>query len=76
MLSIPADEVAVGDYSPEQGTVRAIKKGPKLTDPVEILFHNGNVKSLAKDVEIEMIQGGRFDRPVDPNTKRRTREEG
>jgi hypothetical protein len=71
-LMIDVDEIAEGDYSSEDGTVMKVNKSEK-TDYVELIFVNGTTKMLAKSTEIEMDQGGRFDRPVDPNQKRRWR---
>jgi len=57
-LPIPAEEVAVGDYSPEYGTVKSVRKQNR--DYVEITFANGKVITPEKTYELIMDQGGRF----------------
>ena len=56
-LPIPANEVAVGDYSPDYGTVKQVKKGD---DTTEITFKNGVVITPNNEMELMIDQGGRF----------------
>lgn len=67
-LLIPIEDIVAGDYSTEHGTVAKVIKTEK-SDSVELIFMNGKSISPAKGTELEFLQGGRFDRPVDPNTK-------
>lgn len=57
-LPIPAREVAVGDYSPEYGSVKQVKK--QHGETTEITFKNGTVITPNNDDELPMDQGGRF----------------
>lgn len=57
-LPIPAEEVAVGDYSPEYGTVKTVKTRGETTT---ITFVNGEETVMLNDEEIIVDQGGRFD---------------
>lgn len=57
-LPIPASEIAVGDYSPEYGTVKQVRKN--LPGYVEITFKNGTVITPDEDKELIIDQGGRF----------------
>jgi hypothetical protein len=59
VVFIEAGEVAVGDYSPDYGTVKAVEK---KRDDIYIEFVNGKQLTMPEDAEIEMDQGGRFDR--------------
>lgn len=61
MLMIPAQEIAAGDYSPDYGTVETVSHDEKETT-FEIKFKNGVEITLAYDEEINLTQGGRFDR--------------
>lgn len=56
-LPIPAGEIAVGDYSPEYGTVKQVEK---TEDSVTLTFKNGTKRTLDKELEIFVDQGGRF----------------
>jgi len=57
MLSIPVEEMAVGDYSPEYGHISAIEPTDKGFD---ITFVNGNEIFIPFEGELELDQGGRF----------------
>lgn len=57
-LPIPAKEIAVGDYSPDYGTVKQVTG--KSFDQIEITFVNGKVISPDADAEFMIDQGGRF----------------
>jgi len=72
-LFIDVDDVSVGDYSTEHGTVMAVIKSDK-SDSVELKFHNGDNLNLTKGTELEFLQGGRFDRPIDLTTKHKKRD--
>jgi hypothetical protein len=56
-LPIPAREVAVGDYSPDYGTVKQVRK---LEDKTEITFQNGTTITPDNEMELFIDQGGRF----------------
>lgn len=62
-VSLPASEIAVGDYSPEYGTVETV-----VTDPIKgyltITFKNDTVITPGPDDEYEIDQGGRFTSPT------------
>ena len=57
-LPIPAEEIAVGDYSPDHGTAKQVRK--RLGDNVEITFENGTVITPGRKTELTIDQGGRF----------------
>jgi len=57
-LPIPAREIVVGDYSPDHGTVKQVKK--QYGDQVEITFVNKTVINPDNDMELMIDQGGRF----------------
>lgn len=60
---LDVDEIAAGDYSPEHGTVKSVRKTAK-GNYVELVFFNGHTMSPQKGTDLEIQQGGRFDRPV------------
>ena len=74
-LLVDVDEVAVGDYSTEHGTVTKVNK-TESSRYVELLFVNKTKLNLEKGTEIEMTQGGRFDRPVDATYKTNREKRG
>ena len=56
MLVIEASEVAEGDWSPTEGTVKTVvESGDRIT----IEFVSGAKITLDRDSEIEIQQGGR-----------------
>ena len=57
-LPIPANEVAVGDYSPLYGTVKQVRKQKETY--TEITFQNGTVITPDNEMELMIDQGGRF----------------
>lgn len=62
MLNIPVEEIAAGDYSPDYGTVeQVVERGDKII----LTFKNGKVLNQTKGNEIEIQQGGRFERGTD-----------
>lgn len=56
-LPIQGSEIAVGDYSPDYGTVKQVIKSG---DDVTLKFKNGQEITINKDTEITIDQGGRF----------------
>ena len=63
MLFIPVEDLAPGDYSPEYGTIDSLTK---TKTKVHIKFVNGKSITPSVGTELEVTQGGRFDRPVVP----------
>lgn len=62
MLPIQGDEIAVGDYSEEYGTVSEVKFDPK-TKIAHVKFKNGKTIDVGPDEDLFLNQGhGRFDR--------------
>lgn len=59
MLSIPAEEMAEGDWSPEYGHIADIEHDED-DDTYKVTFVNGTELILAADAELELNQGGRF----------------
>jgi len=59
MLFIPVEDIAEGDFSPLHGTVEKIVES---TDSIELIFKNGDKTTVPRGEEIEVTQGGRFDR--------------
>jgi hypothetical protein len=57
-VPLPASEVAVGDYSPDYGTVEKVTTSGESTT---IVFVNGDETVMQNDEEIIIDQGGRFD---------------
>lgn len=57
-VPLEAKEIAVGDYSPEYGTV--VKVEDVGQDDISIEFRNGKSIMLRRDSEITIDQGGRF----------------
>lgn len=57
MVLLEVEEIAVGDYSPEYGTVEvANDKG----EAVYLKFKNGTELLKSKGTELTIDQGGRF----------------
>lgn len=57
MVLIPVEDVSVGDYSEEYGTVAIAED---QGDAVYLKFKNGTEFTRSKDVEMPFDQGGRF----------------
>lgn len=55
---IEVQEIAVGDYSPDHGTVKQVRK--QQGNYTEITFVNGTVITPDNEMEIIVDQGGRF----------------
>ena len=61
-MSVPleVEEIAVGDYSPDYGTVKSVSdQGLE----VRIIFENGTEITQPKGNQLTIDQGGRFNRP-------------
>lgn len=56
-LPIEAKDLCVGDYSPDYGTIKQVKKSK---DNVELTFANGTVLTPNNETEFIVDQGGRF----------------
>lgn len=64
MLSVEAKEIAVGDYSPDYGTVEKVietKGKDQVVTSIKLIFINGKQMIMNPDDELMMTQGGRFD---------------
>lgn len=59
MLTVEAKDLAAGDFSPDYGTITEIVK---KNDVYTLKFFNGTEKAMKGDEELEVTQGGRFDR--------------
>jgi hypothetical protein len=60
-LPIPASEIAVGDYIPEEGK-GTVQKVYQTRGTIHIVFVNGNTMDVDADSDAEFMveQGGRF----------------
>jgi len=54
---LEVEEIAVGDYSAEYGTVASVKD---MGDGIELTFKNGTTLTPTKGTQLEIDQGGRF----------------
>jgi hypothetical protein len=55
---LEVEEIAVGDYSEEYGTVTVVEE---TADAIRLEFINGKSVSFPKGAELMILQGGRFD---------------
>lgn len=58
MVLLEVEEIAVGDYSDEYGTVKFVKD---LGATVHLIFMNGTELYPTKGTEMNVTQGGRFE---------------
>lgn len=65
-LPIPASDIVVGDYSPDYGTVKQVKR--RHGETVEVTFVNGTVIAPDFDMEFIIEQGGRFNHGSEGST--------
>lgn len=64
MLTVEAKDIAVGDYSPDYGTVKEVvetKGKDQEVTSIKLIFINGKTMIMKPDDELTMTQGGRFD---------------
>ena len=59
MVLIEVEDIAVGDYSPEYGTVES---ATDMGTSISLRFKNGTELMPSKGTEMEIDQGGRFNR--------------
>lgn len=60
MVPLEVEEIAVGDYSPDYGTVTLVNE---LSDSILIEFKNGKSMMPTKGTQLIIEQGGRFYHP-------------
>ena len=66
MLTIPVEEVGIGDYSSDYGTVVATLVDAE-NGTIKLFFKNGTDKTFDKETELEIHNGGRFNHPTEEN---------